>query len=103
MPSYSFNVQVKLILVLVALHNFIHYRAHRVENAIYMEADAEHEARSQQQQIEQSGGGNQSGGMREELAQREDRSMVELGERMATEMWDDYVIYMERQNRIFRQ
>jgi len=102
MPSYSFNVQVKLILVLVALHNFIRYRAHGIEDAIYAEADAEYEARSQQQQIERSGGGNHEGGMRGELAQREDRSMVELRERMATEMWGDYVIYMERQNRIFR-
>ena len=68
MLPYSFNVHVKLILVLVALHNIIHYRAHGVEDAIYMEADAEYEARSQRQQTEWSGGGNHGGGIRRELA-----------------------------------
>jgi len=29
--------------------------------------------------------------------------MVELREKMATEMWDDYVTYMERRNGIFRE
>ena len=46
LPFYSFHVQVKLILVLVALHNFIRYQANGVEDAIYAEADAGNEARN---------------------------------------------------------
>jgi len=51
---------------------------------------------------QQVGCGNQSGSVSREAAQTEDRNMAELPEKMATKMWNDYVIYMERQNRIFR-
>ena len=41
--------------------------------------------------------------MRGEPVQSHDRGMAELQERIPTEVFDNYVIYMERQNRIFRQ
>ena len=85
MPSYSFDVQVKLILVLVALHTFIRYRANSVEDTIFAEADSENEARNHQQS-QQQGCENQSGSTSREAAPTEDRNMAELREKMATEM-----------------
>ena len=101
-PSYSFDVQVKLILLLVALDDFTRYRANGLEDAKYAEADADNKARNLEQSQHQ-GCGNQVRTTSRETAPTEDRNRAELQEKIASEMWNDYKIYVGRRNGMIRE
>ena len=73
-------------MVLCALHNFIRICANEQEDSYYAESDAELKAHDQN-------GRGESGG-RDSKVQDMGPGMVELRDKMATKMWNDYVQYI---------
>ena len=67
-----------------ALHNFIRICVNGQEDSYYAESDAELKLRSRN-------GHGVSGGSNSEV---QDMEMVELRDKMATKMWNDYVQYI---------
>jgi hypothetical protein len=75
MPSYPFPFQVKLVRSIFVVHNFIN-NAQQVEDMFY---DFE-------QEEEPHGGGQRNQGENDD-----NRAAREFRERIADEMWDDYL------------
>ena len=92
-PEYSLKVQAQLVLVICALHNFIRHRANSEDDEFYKQ--------SRQMQNESEGGrGSDMTDSTEQVngyVHTSDMSeMVAERDRLATEMWVDYVNYQNR-------
>jgi hypothetical protein len=85
-PEYEYSHQVKLVLALTALHNFIRKEAHGREDRFYREADKERERELAESE------GNDLGGGRVEQGPV-DKHMAEYRDKIAQQMWEDYLNY----------
>jgi hypothetical protein len=84
-PEYQYHHQVKLVLALTALHNFIRRHAQGREDRFYREADIERER-------ELAAGDSDLGGGRV-AAGPVDEHMANYRDRIAQQMWQDYLNY----------
>jgi hypothetical protein len=87
-PEYEYHHQVKLVLALTALHNFICRHAQGREDRFYREADLERErelAAGTQANSDLGGGRVEQGPI--------DDPMADYRDRIAQQMWQDYINY----------
>jgi hypothetical protein len=89
-PEFEFETQVDLVLALTGLHNFIRRQAQGQEDEFYASADRQ---REMELLLEDRGMAEE----RSELANvADDRMMREFRDRIAENMWRDYVNYTGR-------
>jgi hypothetical protein len=89
-PEFEYKTQVDLILALTGLHNFIRRQAQGQEDEFYASADRQREM----ELLLEDRGVVQEGSGLENVA--DDRIMKEFSDRIAENMWRDYVNYTGR-------
>lgn len=91
--EYPYESQVKLLLALAALHNFILKRNGEEECAVWeQEYEVDQEAQRNSQRVE--GRLDFNGIVQEPVT--DDSGMKEFHDRLAEQMWIDYIEYVNR-------